>query len=135
MKRSFCAALKGTGAGTVTGTATGCPLTRPLFVANVISIAEEKVLLAHLNKLLQRRKYEGSHWDDVIQQYKEIEVGTLPSKELTDIVERVKACVTNAIQDRVSSLSALGENPPSLNISYLPMHVIDLAATGHIGKL
>jgi hypothetical protein len=110
-------------------------ITRPIFISNVISINEEKLLVAYLNKLLSRRKYEGDHWDDVIQHYKEIEVTKFPP-ELDSILSRVKQRIGDSIRRNCEMLPRTGDPVnPRLHgqLNYLPVHVIDLAATGHIG--
>ena len=43
-------------------------------VRDVISEGEEAVLLAYLDPLLRRRRYEDGHWDSVISNFKEVEL-------------------------------------------------------------
>lgn len=63
----------------------------------------------------------GSHWDDVITRYKEIELSSL------DIPDDVRA-ITAKLSDLVRSTADI----PGMDI--LPAHVIDLNADGRIGK-
>lgn len=108
----------------------------------VISSSQEEDLLKFLKPILARKRYEGmqilceitrhivlivgiffvigNHWDDVIQQYKELE---LTNYKICESVQ----CILNEIQSKISKVMAE-------DVVFLPPHVIDLSAEGSIGE-
>ena len=115
---------------------------------NVVSEKEHEILINYLSTLLKRRKYEGqlaklhyfllsndtsvinfdvgNHWDDVISQYKEIELSrkSLPD-EIAAIMDNLQSIITK------SQIHSINRFEPT----FLQPHVIDLAQSGHIGVL
>jgi len=62
----------------------------------------------------------GNHWDDVIQQYKELELG--PNYKVPDQVKAVMTKVQSKIEESIGH-----------STTFLSPHVIDLSAEGYIG--
>jgi alkylated DNA repair protein alkB family protein 7 len=87
-----------------------------VFVANAISEFQQQKLLAYLEPLLAKRTYIGSHWDDVIVQYKEIEMRRWTDQECAQIIATMQSIVA----------------PYTNSPTFLPAHVIDLSAEGYI---
>jgi len=86
-------------------------------ISDIVTHEEEEAILAPLYPLL-RFRYQGSHWDDVIVRYREIELNTDKHEVWSDCV--------NIIGSEVKKYHG-----PDLSL--LPPHVVDLAADGHIG--
>ncbi|XP_022831755.1 alpha-ketoglutarate-dependent dioxygenase alkB homolog 7, mitochondrial isoform X2 [Spodoptera litura] len=83
-----------------------------------ISEKEENALLQELEPILRRMRYEFDHWDNAIQGFRETERRDW-SAESSAVLSRVKAL----------AFSAAGGAP----LAVLPhVHVLDLAAAGHI---
>jgi hypothetical protein len=91
-----------------------------ILLEDAINEDDERTLNKFLEPVLSRKRYEGNHWDDVIQLYKEIE---LSNYKVPDNVTEILASVQQKIERKLG-----GE------ISFLSPHVIDLAAEGFIGK-
>ena len=70
--------------------------------------------------LARLRVLAGNHWDDVIQQYKELE---LANYKVNDTVQSI----LDEVQDKINKVM-------EESIVFLPPHVIDLSAEGSIGK-
>ena len=66
----------------------------------------------------------GSHWDDVIQKYKELELSTIP-KDINLIFDRIRHQIREVVQQSIPA--------HKVPINFLNPHVIDLAADGYIG--
>ncbi|KAJ1425053.1 hypothetical protein B484DRAFT_480399 [Ochromonadaceae sp. CCMP2298] len=90
-----------------------------ILLEDAIDADAERTLSAFLEPLLSRKRYEGNHWDDVIQLYKEVE---LSNYKVPDDVRDILASVQRTIERRLG-----GE------IHFLSPHVIDLAPEGFIG--
>lgn len=88
---------------------------------NVISRAEEKVIVDYLSSLLKRKRYEGNHWDSVIVKYKELELHGARKMpvEVESVIHRLEALIKESYGDKIEQLQ--------------PPHVIDLDALGSIG--
>jgi hypothetical protein len=108
---------------------------------DVISEEEEYRIIAYLNPVLARKRYEGelhviiitnasshgdifkgNHWDDVIAKYKEIELSSnykVPF-EIESIFRRIEGQIEVALKRD--------------KIHFMSPHVIDLARDGHIGE-
>ncbi|VVC88282.1 unnamed protein product [Leptidea sinapis] len=83
-------------------------------IPDFISEAEENSLLAEVEPQLKRMRYEFDHWDNAIQGYRETERGSW-SEANSSTLARVRAAAF----------------PPGAAL--LPhVHVLDLAAAGHI---
>jgi len=83
-----------------------------------LTTKDERVLLDAFEKPLRRRKYEGSHWDDVISKYKEIQVEeSAYGPDVSIIIEKCKTLIARFVNK---------------DIIFLPPHVIDLASDGSI---
>lgn len=69
---------------------------------------------------LGRVEMSGNHWDDVIQQYKELELSNykVPS-EVTEVLTKVQSTVRSMV---------------GKPFEFLPPHVIELADNGYIGE-
>jgi len=61
----------------------------------------------------------GNHWDDVILQYKELELG--PNNKVPDQVKAIMTKVQCKIEENIGH-----------SATFLPPHVIDLSADGYI---
>ena len=92
-----------------------------LIVPDIITKAEEEAIVRFVHPKLQRKRYEGNHWDNVISKYKETEMSAanMPTEVLC-AVERI----TSLIRD------ATGFN----QMVMMPPHVLDLSADGFIGR-
>jgi alkylated DNA repair protein alkB family protein 7 len=89
-----------------------------MYAEECLTTKDEKVLLDAFEKPLRRRKYEGSHWDDVISKYKEIQVEEAAyGPDVSSIIEKCKTLIARFVNK---------------DIIFLPPHVIDLAADGRI---
>ena len=89
-------------------------------VRDVISREEETVLLAYLEPLLRRRRYEDGHWDSVISSYKEVELlavsrGKPMPAEVQSILQRIQELIQQNYSFPV--------------LQFLAPHCIDLSAT------
>ena len=62
----------------------------------------------------------GNHWDDVILQYKELELG--PNNKVPDQVKAIMTKVQRRIEESIGH-----------SATFLSPHVIDLSADGYIG--
>ena len=93
-----------------------------IVVPNFISALEEEAVAQFVQPKLQRKRYEGDHWDSVITKYKETE---LSSQNMPEAVSRVIARVSDFIREATDS--------PGMNI--LPPHILDLSADGFIGEM
>jgi hypothetical protein len=91
-----------------------------LIVPDIISENEEEKILEFVKTKLQRKRYEGDHWDSVITKYKETEMS---STNVPDSVNDVIKRLSDLIKDTTAQ--------PMMQI--LPPHVLDLAADGYIG--
>lgn len=91
-----------------------------LIVPDIISENEEESILEFVKPKLQRKRYEGDHWDSVITKYKETEMS---STKVPDSVNNVIKRLSDIIKE------STGESLMQI----LPPHVLDLAADGYIG--
>ena len=87
--------------------------------------------LSFLNPILNRKKYEGNHWDDVIYKYKEFELTNRKYK----ILDNIKTCL-----EKVQHIIDNNQNDNNSNnnnrIDFLDSpHIIDLHKDGYIGNL
>lgn len=96
-----------------------------LLITNVITQKEEKDIIAFLNPLLSRKRYEGNHWDDVITKYKETE---LSSRIVPINIEMVMQSLRDLIRERYTQYGGQDDT-----LQFLPPHVIDLDQDGFIG--
>jgi hypothetical protein len=88
-------------------------------VQNIITQHEANIISQHLDKVFKRKKYDGNHWDDVILNYKEIE---LTSKNTTNEINNILKPIQEFIQKETNTS----------NKSYLHVHAIDISADGKI---
>ena len=89
-------------------------------VRNIITPHQAKIITDHLEKVFKRKKYEGNHWDDVIINYKEIELTT---RNTTNEIDSILKPVQEWIQEETRTTNKL----------YLPVHAIDVSEDGKIG--
>lgn len=89
--------------------------------ANIITEEEERQLVNDLQVLFKKKKYINNHWDSVISFYKEIE---LDENTLNDHSRNIFDRCRKFIDDHTKN-----------NYEYLPLHAIELAPQGHIGKI
>mmetsp|Transcript_11683 Transcript_11683/g.17559 ORF Transcript_11683/g.17559 Transcript_11683/m.17559 type:complete len:217 (+) Transcript_11683:17-667(+) len=92
-------------------------------IPEVLSLSNESTLVKYFTEILKRKKYEGNHWDDVISQYKEME---LQKSSLPVEVENILSVLRNKIID-----SQKKSDDPCIG-NFLEPHVIDLSKSGHI---
>ena len=90
-------------------------------VQNIITPRQAKIITDHLDKVFKRKKYEGNHWDDVIVNYKEIE---LTSRNTTNEIDSILKPVQELIQKETRTSHK----------TYLPVHAIDVSDDGKIGN-
>ena len=92
-----------------------------LIVPDIISEAEEEAIMRFVQPKLQRKRYEGNHWDSVISKYKETEMSTknMP-EEVSSAIERISALIRHSTQTN--------------RMVMMPPHVLDLSADGFIGR-
>lgn len=95
-----------------------------LLLINVITEEEEKALIAYLDPLLRRKRYEGNHWDDVITKYKELELPSSIPIHIASILDPLRALISDRYKEFGGTCSA---------VTFLPPHVIDLDSNGYIG--
>ncbi|GKY94236.1 alpha-ketoglutarate-dependent dioxygenase alkB 7, mitochondrial [Mayamaea pseudoterrestris] len=90
--------------------------------SNVISEAEETLLVSTLSTVLKRRRYEKGHWDSVIAKYKELELSddSLLSPEIVSVFDRIRSLL------HANHLSFVEQ------VHWLPPHVIDLHSDGEL---
>jgi hypothetical protein len=93
-----------------------------LIKENIISDLEEQAITRLLQTKLQRKRYEGNHWDSVITKYKETE---LP------LGARLQDTVVASAMNKV--VKFLREATQNLNMDIQTPHVVDLAPDGFIG--
>ena len=91
-------------------------------IPNFITEQEENILIKHLDPLLSKRRYQGTHWDDVIQSYKEI---ILDNDLLND--HKIFSLINQRMIDFIIT------NKLSNNNKFQFPHVVDLSSEGHIG--
>ena len=109
-----------------------------------ISETQEDLILDYISKILRNKKYqgnyyiyiyiyiynlylktihffyEGTHWDNVISKYREIEL------QENDTPENISV-ILNSCKDKINNIL-------KKDLDYLPVHVIDLAPKGFIGE-
>ena len=85
---------------------------------DLISEREENLLIESFAPLLNFR-YQGTHWDDVIVKYREVELDVHQNPLWLEVTGRIHEAVKRQ------------QGRP--NLAFLPPHVVDLAADGHIG--
>ena len=88
-------------------------------IEDVITEEEEEELLNYLNPMLDRKRYEGNHWDSVITLYKEMELHSVSSRGIKQ-PDRAKE-----ILGRVAEL-ATQHYKHDIKLPLLPPHAIDL---------
>lgn len=93
-------------------------------IQNFITKEEEIDLIKHLDPLLSKRRYQGTHWDDVIQWYKEI---ILDNDLLSGNNKNMFSLINERMKDYII------ENKLSKNNKFQFPHVVDLSSKGHIG--
>ncbi|KAG8174625.1 hypothetical protein JTE90_004421 [Oedothorax gibbosus] len=81
---------------------------------NFVTENEEKNLLAEIDPIFKRRRYQFDHWDGAIQGYKETEK-EIWNEENSQVIKRLR------------ELAFPSETAPLRSI-----HVLDLSKTGHI---
>ena len=92
-----------------------------LIIPEIITEAEEEAIVLFVNPKLQRKRYEGDHWDSVISKYKETEMSlTKMPTEVSRAVERITSLIRYTT----------GFN----QMAMMPPHVLDLSADGFIGS-
>ena len=91
-----------------------------LIVPDAITEAEEEAIINFVQPKLQRKRYEGDHWDSVITNYKETEMSTI----------NMPLAVSMAV-NRVSQFIRNAAGSPDMIM--MPPHVLDLSADGFIG--
>ena len=91
-----------------------------LIVPDAITEAEEEAIVNFVQPKLQRKRYEGDHWDSVITNYKETEMSTI----------NMPLAVSTAV-NRVSQFIRNAAGSPDMIM--MPPHVLDLSADGFIG--
>ncbi len=88
---------------------------------NVVSEREERALLRELDLALKRRRVEANHWDSVITNYKEIErLDTSWGSENAKTIQRLRYELEKSLK--------------WWELTWLPVHVIDLAEDGEINR-
>eukprot|EP00040_Diaphanoeca_grandis_P002289 m.21126 g.21126 ORF g.21126 m.21126 type:complete len:284 (+) comp13268_c0_seq1:86-937(+) len=89
------------------------------YLQNAVTSAEAEILVNSFAKKLKRKRYEGDHWDGVIINYREFEMGNKEWKpEANEIIERLK----QNIRDFVGA-----------PFEFLPRtHILDLHENGWI---
>ena len=95
-------------------------------VPNFLTGDEEAAFVRAVAPKLQRQRYQGNHWDAVINKYKETELPV--AEHLPEQGEH--AVLRAAMQRAVAYLRRVAQDPAMV---VMPPHVIDLAADGHIG--
>lgn len=114
---------------------------------DVITPDEETMLISFLTPILARKHYEGTHWDAVINHYKEIDLApylrpivhnddsgkdSKPHRSTGQLTRSEKIQTVKDLLLRVTTLISKELNDS--NIPFLSPHVIDLAADGDIGE-
>ena len=94
------------------------PLRSLIVMPDFISASEEEEICKHVYPLLKFR-YQGTHWDDVIVKYREIELAVEEHAVWQRVTERMK--------------EAIMEHQGQPDMQFLAPHVVDLAKDGHIG--
>eukprot|EP01036_Dinobryon_divergens_P028314 gene28314-37245_t len=90
---------------------------------NVINEKEESILVGYLSSLLSRKKYQGNHWDDVISEYKEIELQRKSATpDVLAIIDNIQNVIAKSQEHAATKFRA----------EFMQPHVIDLAGNGHI---
>ena len=92
---------------------------------NAISEEEEQALVAYLDPLLRRKRYEGDHWDSVIVQYKEAELRPISARGVP------MPPLVAAVLSRLHKVISANYRFPVPELQ-LP-HAIDLSREGFIG--
>jgi len=95
-----------------TGTSTRFPFSDFLLVEEFITKQEHDALLEEADSKLRRYKYESVHFDSVIKGYREATISKWGKKESQEVAQRVMRLFPN--------------------LEFLPVHLLDLQADGHI---
>ncbi len=93
-------------------------------VHDAVSKEEERDLVNYLDPLLQRKRYEGEHWDSVIVQYKETELRQISARGI--LMPGNVAAILSRLQNLVKANYAF-----HVQDLLLP-HAIDLSGAGKI---
>lgn len=103
-------------------------------VQNAITKTEEAALVAELDPILKRRRYQRDHWDNVIIGYKEVERAHWQDLSNEATVHRIKDQILSLMEDLETGQtgSEFGMGTGDGGIEWLPVHVIDLDADGII---
>ena len=92
-----------------------------LVIPDIISESEEAAIVSFVQPKLQRKRYEGDHFDGVISKYKETEMSVINAPgAISMAMERIKGVIreTTGVHD----------------MAMMPPHVLDLSAEGFIGE-
>jgi hypothetical protein len=89
-------------------------------IHEAIDIMHEEKVISYINPLFKRKRYEGDHWDSVISKYKELQ---LP-RDADQHIGHILTNCTNMIDKEFDK-----------KYNYLPVHAIDLAKDGFIGRV
>ncbi len=120
-----------------------------LLLNSYISEEEEQRIVLAVDPKLKRRRYQGTHWDDVIFHYREIELrddnddinntniiinnnGDEEKNAWNNVIRRMSDTVREhfAHHEEAKDGDGPGSGPPPIQFS-VP-HLVDLAADGHI---
>jgi hypothetical protein len=106
--------------GAVRGGGAGAPVSAPPIAVyeDAVSAAEEEALVREASKWLDRLPFAGGHFDNVIQGYREVQ------KPARGFSARARAILA-----RLTAAGGFADGAP-----LLPVHLLDLAADGAIGR-
>ena len=110
-----------------------------LVLRDAITAEQEQRLVAELDPVLRRRRYARDHWDAVITGYKEVERAHWADAENEATVVDIRRRISGLVASGATALTTKRQEPhppgdpaEALPLSWLPVHVIDLAADGFI---
>ena len=103
-------------------------------IEDVVTAAQAHTLVQELEPVLQRRRYERNHWDQVIIGYKEVERPFWDDATNQATIDSVRRHIEELVCSGETAARGLpaSSQAKSETIEWLPTHVIDLAADGHI---
>ncbi len=85
----------------------------------VITVQEEQNLVAELEGDVRRRRYVASHWDSVIEKYREVEKRQWQDAGNAAVADKIRTLILETLGKRAT-------------LPFLPVHLIDLAEDGFI---
>lgn len=112
-------------------------------IRDVITMEQEEKLINEVIPILKRRRYQRNHWDNVIVGYKEVERLQWNDPTNEQVVNNIRQKIENVVtkshhlntanSDMMKNKDNDNQVKSEVNsMSWLPVHIIDLEASGYI---